>query len=263
MATWGLTGQSTQTTTVATLGTLTGTSGGTFTVASATGFPASGNYDILIDTEEMTVTAGQGTTTWTVTRGVNNTTAAAHSATPTVRQVYNVAATNRIWWNGATFGTNVVVGVYQTSTHLTDNTDTHLCTGTLINHLNNTQYVDGTHFSLNGGGSTLFASNVPTVGSVALAFTFTDPSSVATSATTFYAYDGSTDSTAMAGTTFQAFETTGANTPAWAAANGSGAALSVASQSAATFHIFYIGTSVTPTSTGAKTGKVKMVLTYV
>ncbi|MBD1848276.1 S8 family serine peptidase [Cyanobacteria bacterium FACHB-63] len=48
------------------------------TVASAAGFPTSGNYQIKIGSEQLTVTAGQGTTTWTVMRGVNGTTAAAH-----------------------------------------------------------------------------------------------------------------------------------------------------------------------------------------
>ena len=49
-------------------------------VTSATGFPGSGNYNIQVDSEVMTVTAGQGTTTWTVTRGVNGSTAATHSS---------------------------------------------------------------------------------------------------------------------------------------------------------------------------------------
>jgi Tfp pilus assembly protein PilX len=49
----------------------------TISVASANGFPTSGNYQVRIDDEDMTVTGGQGTTTWTVTRGVNGTTAAA------------------------------------------------------------------------------------------------------------------------------------------------------------------------------------------
>ncbi|MGB2875569.1 MAG: hypothetical protein WBB76_08865 [Gaiellaceae bacterium] len=52
----------------------------TITVPSASGFPTSGNYRIRVDDEDMTVTAGQGTTTWTVTRGVNGTTAATHAA---------------------------------------------------------------------------------------------------------------------------------------------------------------------------------------
>lgn len=45
------------------------------TVASASGFPGSGNYYIQIRTEVMEVTGGQGTTTWTVVRGVNGSTA--------------------------------------------------------------------------------------------------------------------------------------------------------------------------------------------
>jgi hypothetical protein len=55
-------------------------------VASATGFPGSGNYYIAVDTganfEIMQVTAGQGTTTWTVVRGVSGPAPAgiAHSA---------------------------------------------------------------------------------------------------------------------------------------------------------------------------------------
>lgn len=54
------------------------------TVTSASGFPGSGNYNIQIDSEVITVTAGQGTTTWTITRGVNGSTAATHSNGATV-----------------------------------------------------------------------------------------------------------------------------------------------------------------------------------
>ncbi|MFG3287269.1 hypothetical protein ACGF3G_00395 [Streptomyces sp. NPDC048179] len=60
------------------------TSATSITVTSAAGFPSSGNYNIQIDSEVMTVTAGQGTTTWTVTRGVNGSTAATHSGGATV-----------------------------------------------------------------------------------------------------------------------------------------------------------------------------------
>ncbi len=56
------------------------------TVTSATGFPSTGNYGIMIDAENMTVTAGQGTTTWTVTRGVGGTTATTHSNAASVFQ---------------------------------------------------------------------------------------------------------------------------------------------------------------------------------
>lgn len=62
-----------------------GTTGATsITVASAAGFPGSGNYYAQIDAEVVLVTGGQGTTTWTVTRGVNGSTAATHGAGATI-----------------------------------------------------------------------------------------------------------------------------------------------------------------------------------
>jgi hypothetical protein len=62
-----------------TLKTAMTTASTTVTVASAGGFPTSGNYTIQIDSEQMLVTGGQGTTTWTVTRGYNSTTKATHA----------------------------------------------------------------------------------------------------------------------------------------------------------------------------------------
>ncbi len=56
------------------------------TVTSASGFPTSGSYYIMIDSEQMQVTAGQGTTTWTVLRGTNSTTAATHANAANVFQ---------------------------------------------------------------------------------------------------------------------------------------------------------------------------------
>ena len=69
----------------------TGTTAGqlTITVASATGFPTSGNYYIRIDNEVMQVTGGQGTTTWNVARGVLGTSAAIHAAGATITALAN------------------------------------------------------------------------------------------------------------------------------------------------------------------------------
>ncbi len=66
-----------QTTLSAAVSSATATS---ISVTSATGFPSTGNYDIQVSTEVMTVTGGQGTTTWTVTRGANGSTALASIA---------------------------------------------------------------------------------------------------------------------------------------------------------------------------------------
>lgn len=175
-----------------------------------------------------------------------------------------VGATDRIWYNSsAGFGTaaanSITVAAYQDTMHITSNVDTHLCT---TNHVNNTKYLTATTVSINGAGSTtLAAGTVPTTAQAPILLNFADAASVATSATTFYFYDGTTDATAMVGITVQAIEA--ATSTSWVAANGSGAALSLANQAAATSHNFYIATSVSPTSTGNKSGKQKITLTYV
>lgn len=51
----------------------------TITVLSANGFPTTGQYRIIIDSELMLVTGGQGTTTWTVTRNIEGSAAATHA----------------------------------------------------------------------------------------------------------------------------------------------------------------------------------------
>lgn len=168
-----------------------------------------------------------------------------------------VGATDRIWWNGTNFGDNVVVSAYQDSTHISNSSDTHTCT---TNHVNNTKYLTSTTVSINGAGSVSLSGSVPTTAQCGLKFNFADGASVATSGGKFYAYDGTTDATAMAGVTFQAIEQS--NTT-WVAANGLGAAVTLANQAASTSHDFFIATSVSPSSTGAKTGKVKITLTYV
>lgn len=64
------------------------TSGATsLKVAAATGFPAAAQYRILIENEILIVTAGAGTTTWTVTRGAEGTTAASHNDGVTVTHI--------------------------------------------------------------------------------------------------------------------------------------------------------------------------------
>jgi hypothetical protein len=64
-----------------------GSGGTTLAVTSAAKFPASGNYKIQVDNEIMRVTGGQGTTSWTVTRGIDGTTAVAHTIGVPVKYV--------------------------------------------------------------------------------------------------------------------------------------------------------------------------------
>jgi hypothetical protein len=72
----------------------------TVTVASASGFPGT-PFKLRIDDEYMNVTAGFGTTTWTVTRGVNDSTATSHVTSQTVTWDDSNAA-GMIIWNATT-----------------------------------------------------------------------------------------------------------------------------------------------------------------
>lgn len=173
-----------------------------------------------------------------------------------------VGATDRVWYtSGVNITDNVVVSSYQDGTHISDNADAHQATcGGAGGHVNNLKYLSSTTVSINGAGSATLSGSVPTNAQMPFKFNFSDASSVATSAGKFYSYDGTTDATGMVGVTVQAIEKT--NTT-WTAANGSGSALTLANQSAATSHDFFVGASMSPTSTGAKTGKIKITLTYV
>jgi hypothetical protein len=63
----------------------------TLTVFPAGTFPTAAPFNIQIDNEVMTVTAGAGTTTWTVTRGAEGTTKAAHDLNAQVRATTQAA----------------------------------------------------------------------------------------------------------------------------------------------------------------------------
>jgi hypothetical protein len=71
----------------------------TITVNSAAGFPTT-SFRIRIDDEYMDVTAGFGTTTWTVTRGTNSSTAASHVVSQSVD--WSTPASGLIAWNSTT-----------------------------------------------------------------------------------------------------------------------------------------------------------------
>lgn len=165
-----------------------------------------------------------------------------------------ISPSDHVWWNGATYGTNVPVGQYQTSTHIADDNDVHRCTSV---HVNNTEYLDGTHTSINGGSSTSLP--IPHA-SCSFLFTLTDDSAVQTSEASFYAYDGVSDDNPFLGITIQAVE--GDVSTHWVGANGAGSALTLGDQTSNTTHNFYIGISLAPTSNGTKEGLIKLTLTY-
>jgi hypothetical protein len=71
----------------------------TVTVSSATGFPTT-PFLIRIDDEFMQVTAGFGTTTWTVSRGANSSVATTHVTGQTVE--WKTPSSGEISWNATT-----------------------------------------------------------------------------------------------------------------------------------------------------------------
>jgi predicted acyltransferase (DUF342 family) len=78
----------------------TNTSQTTIQVASATGFPTVGSFTLRVGNEYMLVTGGHGTTTWTVQRAQQGTTAAAHSIGTSVTHID--PATGELTWNATT-----------------------------------------------------------------------------------------------------------------------------------------------------------------
>ena len=66
-----------------------GTGDTTITIADPTGFPGVDDYVIAVDSEQMLVTAGQGGTVWSVTRGYNGTSVAAHTTPANVIMAHN------------------------------------------------------------------------------------------------------------------------------------------------------------------------------
>lgn len=79
------------------------------TLGSATGLPGSLNYYMQLENEVVLVTAGQGTTTQTVTRGVLGSTAAVHSASVPI----TLGGDGGAGTGGATSGQTATVGASQ------------------------------------------------------------------------------------------------------------------------------------------------------
>lgn len=166
-----------------------------------------------------------------------------------------VANDNHVWWNGTNFGDNIIVGQYQDSTHIADSDDGQLDGSDPVH---NTKYVDAAHVSIDGAASSAFP--IPQA-SCGLKFTFSDPSSVEVSGVKLYAYDGIEDINQIDNIDIQVAE--GGVSTSWTNCNGLGNALAFQDQASATSHDFYVATSLSPQTSGLKSGKLKLVLSYV
>ncbi len=74
---------------------ITSTGATTIDVASSSGYPSTGDFRIAIDDELMLVTGVSGTT-WTVTRGIESTSAATHLISTAVNMVLTAASLIRL-----------------------------------------------------------------------------------------------------------------------------------------------------------------------
>lgn len=168
-----------------------------------------------------------------------------------------LSPTDKVWFNGVggAYGTGVILGQHPDGAHISDQNDVHRCTSA---HVHSTKFLDSSHVSIDGAGS---ASLPIPAGSCGLKFTFTNTTSVATSAALFYAYDGTTDANPVSGIVVQAAE--GDQSSSWSNANGANNALRLTNQSTAQTHDFSVAVSVSPSVAGARAGKFKLVLTYV
>jgi|SRR5450755_1761759 hypothetical protein len=138
----------------------------------------------------------------------------------------------------STFSNAIVVNSYQDSTHRENSGGTEQCISV---HIHNLKYTDSTHYSLDGGASTLLASGSPTTAQCTLKVNFSHTSSVVTSGAKIWAFDGTTDTNAPINVNVQAFQQ--GNT-IWTNCNGRAAALLLADQAANASHDFFIGVSV-------------------
>jgi Tfp pilus assembly protein PilX len=132
----------------------------TITVSSASGFPTSGTFRIRIDDEDMTVTGGQGTTTWTVTRGVNSTTAASHVIGQAVNQD-DAGTSGELSWNATTKTLTVSGTIFIDGSATISNGSVNTYNGQATLYLSGTFYANGSLCAAVSGSACNFAGWSP------------------------------------------------------------------------------------------------------
>lgn len=173
-----------------------------------------------------------------------------------------IDATDIIQFAGASgFDSKITVGAYNDTTHVKSNVGAN---DSSANTPNNVKFVSqsgggGGDSQANWGDGTEDLDQI-TNAEATFKINFSHGSAVITEDAIFYAYDGSTPSAVPTGVTFVAAEVGDTN---WTAAEGSGAALTINDDTAATSHDYYIAASVSPDSVGLKDAfTLRVELTY-
>lgn len=161
-----------------------------------------------------------------------------------------IGSTNLLAFVGDSgYGSPIWVGQYNDGTHIRlgaaaqDDVDACISNN---EHLTNLKYIDANNVSIGGGAS---ASLDTLVNTQAIRITVNSDSAFVVLAARLYAFDGVSVNTPPANLNFQCCEL--GNT-AWTLANGRTNALNLAAQgTSSNDHTFYVGTSISPTATGA------------
>jgi len=159
------------------------------------------------------------------------------------------------------FDTPVVVGAFNGTTHVKSSVGVDDSSGNTPRNNKFISQAGGTsgHSQADWGDGTEDLDAILSA-ECALKINFSDAASVSITNAIFYAYDGATPATAPTGVTFVAAEQGDIN---FTAAEGSGSALTLTDQSAATSHDFFIVPSVSPDSAGLKDSfSLRIELTY-
>jgi len=119
-------------------------------------FLRAGRFRIRIDDEDMTVTGGQGTTTWTVTRGVNSTTAASHVISQGVSQD-DAGTSGELSWNATTKTLTVTGTIYIDGSAKISNSAVNTYNGQATLYLSGTFYANGSLCAAVSGTTCNFA----------------------------------------------------------------------------------------------------------
>lgn len=171
-------------------------------------------------------------------------------------------ATNTIVFSGSAtvITTPITVGNWNTGTHIGDgDPGTDQCGAT---HVPNIEWISGTEYSLNGGGTQTLNDTTVTETECTIKIEFTDGSSVATSNGRFYSFDASTVTNEAVGVEAYAWEQGVSDVGGWVMINddsgntggdNSGERLSLSDQGGATEHTFFIVVTARPESVGSKT----------
>lgn len=164
-----------------------------------------------------------------------------------------IASTDIIQLAAGTFDSKILVGNFNSSTHVEDDTGGDKSSG---NTPNNNKYISDTEIDVGGG-----TVNLDTISDsdAALKINFAHTSSVETFGAEVYAYGASTTD-APANMTIYMAEV---GDSSWTNAEGSASALALADHTtAATSHDYYIALSGKPTAIGNKTCTYRMELSY-